>query len=200
MASLLGKSTEGLVFVISAPAGTGKTTLTGRLIQEFSPRLIVNVSYTTRKPRRGEISGEDYHFIGEEEFKAKIAAGEFLEYVKLYGDYYGTSRQWVREQQRQGKHVILVIDTQGALQLKNHFPAVFIFISPPSLESLRLRLMNRRTESSETIQQRLKWAEIELQAIPYYDYQVVNDDNDLEEAYQVLRSIVIAECHRLLRE
>jgi len=117
-----------------------------------------------------------------------------LEYVNLYGTYYGTSKKWISEQQQQGKHVVLVIDTQGALQLKDKISAVYIFIRPPSLDVLRNRLIQRRTESIEMIEKRLKWAESELKAAQKYDYQVVNDN--LETAYQVVRSIFIAECHR----
>lgn len=195
MSEILGERKEGLVFIVSAPAGTGKTTLVQRLVNEFSS-IIASISYTTRRPREGEVQGIHYHFISNEEFEAKIAAGEFLEYVQLYGTYYGTSYQWVKEQQQRGKHVVLVIDTQGALQLKhNHFPAIFIFVRPPSLDSLRVRLTQRQTEKDEMIEKRLEWASRELQLSQEYDYQIVNDN--LEIAYQVFRSIFIAECHRV---
>ena len=193
MTSLLGEIKEGLIFIVSAPAGTGKTTLIQRLGQEF-PSIIASISFTTRQPREGEVPGVHYHFIAESEFEAKIAAGEFLEYVRLYGTYYGTSKQWIKEQQQQGKHVVLVIDTQGALQLKGHIPAISIFIRPPSFAVLRQRLVQRQTESLEVIEKRLAWAQQELNVAQHYDYQLVNDD--LEIAYQVLRSIFIAECHR----
>ena len=192
-ARLLGEGGEGLLFVVSAPAGTGKTTFVQRLVNEFSS-LVASISYTTRQPREGEAPGVHYHFITVPEFEAKIAAADFLEYVKLYGTYYGTSLQWIREQQKKGKHVILVIDTQGALQLKDHFAIVFIFIRPPSLESLRVRLSQRQTETAEMIEKRLTWAKIELEAAQQYDYQIINDDLDV--AYEVFRSIFIAECHR----
>lgn len=195
MSSLIGPSSEGQLFVISAPAGTGKTTLVQRLLEEFPSSLLASVSYTTRQPRPGEIEGVHYHFISESEFKAKISAEDFLEYVKLYGYYYGTSKQWVANQQKRGKHIFLVIDTQGALQLKERVPGVYIFISPPSLEVLRKRLLNRGTETSEMVEKRLTWAHTEMERIPYYDYHIVNDD--LEIAYQVLKSVVIAESHRV---
>lgn len=192
--SLLGKINEGLIFIVSAPAGTGKTTLINKLTQEF-PSIIASISFTTRKPREREVSGVDYHFLSEAEFEAKIAAGDFLEYVKLYDSHYGTSRLWIKEQQQKGKHVVLVIDTQGALLLKEKIAATSIFIRPPSLEVLRERLVLRQTESLEVIEKRLEWAEKELDASVNYDYQLVNDD--LEIAYQVLRSIFIAESHRV---
>lgn len=194
MAALLGEGKEGLAFIISAPAGTGKTTLVGKLLKEF-PSVMQSISFTTRKPREGEIPGVHYHFITESEFNEKISAGDFLEYVKLYGTYYGTSKQWIIDQQKNGKHVILVIDTQGAIQLKDRFSAVMIFIRPPTLDTLRKRLVSRQTETPDMIDQRVEWAQIELDAAKQYDYQIINDD--LETAYQILRSIVIAECHRV---
>lgn len=194
MESLLGHETKKQIFVVSAPAGTGKTTLVNKLIEEF-PGIIASISYTTRQPRPGEIEGVHYNFISDAAFQAKIAASDFLEYVQLYGTYYGTSRQWIADQQNQGKHIVLVIDTQGALKLKGHLPATFVFIKPPSQEVLRTRLMKRQTESLEMVEKRLEWARQELEAAQQYDYQIINDD--LAIAYQILRSIVIAECHRV---
>lgn len=193
MQSLFGDLSQGLVFVVSAPAGTGKTTLVQKLVKEF-PEVIASVSYTTRPARNGEISGKDYHFITVEEFKQRVAASDFLEYAELYGIYYGTSRQWVAERQKEGKHVLLVIDTQGAMQLKGKFPATFIFIRPPSLNELERRLLQRGTEKQEMLEKRLEWAKVELDQADRYDYQIVNDHLDV--AYQILRSIVIAESHR----
>lgn len=195
MLPLISSHKKGLCFIVSAPAGTGKTTLVDMLVNEFPSLVIANISYTTRLPRAGEIDGKHYHFIEESAFKKKIEEADFLEYAQLYGFYYGSSRQWVLEQQAQGKHVILVIDTQGAIQLKGKFDATFIFISPPSLEVLKERLSNRKTETPELLEKRLKWALQEMQAIPYYDYQIINDH--LSTAYQVLKSIVIAESHRV---
>lgn len=193
MVSLLGERDKGLVFVVSAPAGAGKTTLVQKLIEEFSS-LVASISYTTRPPREGEVNAVHYHFVTNEVFEEKRAAGDFLEYVNLYGYGYGTSREWIQQKQREGKHVVLVIDTQGALQLKGKIPAVFIFIRPPSLEVLRDRLIQRQTESAEMIEKRMQWAEKELKMAQQYDYQLINDH--LEISYEVLRSIVIAECHR----
>lgn len=194
--SLLGGIDIGLLFIVSAPAGTGKTTLIRKLVHEF-PSIIASISFTTRAPREGEIDGKDYHFITEEEFKRKIVEDDFLEYVKLYDTYYGTSSQWVKEQQQKGKHVVLVIDTQGALQLKKWIPVTSIFVRPPSIEVLRQRLIQRQTESLEMVEKRLEWAGQELIAGKEYDYQLINDNLDI--AYQVLRSIFIAECHRARR-
>lgn len=191
---LLGNLKSGLVFILSAPAGTGKTTLVQKLEQEF-PCVVAGVSYTTRLPRQGEVSGVHYHFLTKADFLQRAAEGEFLEYVQLYGDYYGTSRLWVEEQLSKGKHVVLTIDTQGALQLKGKLKASYIFVTPPSFEELEKRLKSRKTEAQEVIEKRLAWAAQEMLAKTAYDYLVVNDD--LETAYQALRSIVIAEEHRL---
>lgn len=191
---LLGNCQKGLLIILSAPAGTGKTTLISMLKEEFPSVIAPSISYTSRVPRRNEIDGQHYHFISKEEFEKKISQGEFLEYVHLYGEYYGTSKQWVEKQLQTGKHVFLVIDTQGAKQLKGKVPAIFIFVKPPSLEELRKRLHKRQTETPEKIEQRLSWATKEIAASPFYDYLIVNER--LPVAYQVLRSILIAEEHR----
>lgn len=191
---LLGNLSNGLLFVLSAPAGTGKTTLVQMLTHEFSC-VIASISYTTRPPRPGEVNGIHYRFLTEEEFVARIEAGEFLEYVRLYDHYYGTSRIWVEEQQKKGKHIVLVIDTQGAMQLKGRVAMTSIFLLPPSTEELERRLKMRRTESGDDIEQRLNWAKEEMQLKKEYDYSIVNDD--LATAYQILRSILIAEERRI---
>lgn len=191
---LLGNLDKGRLFILSAPAGTGKTTLVQLLTRDFSC-VVASISYTTRKPRPGEVDGIHYYFISKEEFIKRINAGEFLEHVELYGDYYGTSSVWVEEQLAQKKHVILVIDTQGAKLLKNKVDATTIFVAPPSVEELERRLKLRKTESQEVIEKRLQWAKKELEAQSSYDYLIINDD--LSHAYQVLRSILIAEEHRI---
>jgi guanylate kinase len=181
--------------VISAPAGTGKTTLTQMLLDEFPHAIERALTCTTRSPRAGEVDGDHYLFIRTQAFEEKIAQHQLLEYVQLYGHYYGTLRSTIEEKQKKNKHIILVIDTQGALQIKGKIPAVFIFIQPPSLEVLQERLVKRQTETQQTLQERLTWADKEMQQAIHYDYCIVNDH--LKTAYQVLRSIVIAEDHRL---
>ncbi len=195
MQKVLSGLKEGIVFIVSAPAGTGKTTLVRMLCQEF-PCVVESISFTTRKPRPNEVQDKDYHFVDKAEFKKRIAADDFLEYATVFDEYYGTSREVIEKQRASGKHVVLVIDTQGALQLIDKMDAVFIFISPPSLEELHKRLSKRRSESSEAIEKRLSWAQKEMATADRYDYQIVNDH--LEIAYQVLRSIFIAEEHRSL--
>lgn len=192
---LLGNRKRGCTFIVSAPAGTGKTTLVNRLAQEF-PCVVQSVSYTTRIPRPGEVEGVHYNFISKAAFEKKIDEGEFLEFVCLYGYYYGTSRKWLERNLDAGKHVVLVIDIQGANYLRERVDAIAIFILPPAMEELKRRLEFRGTETNEKIEERLSLAEEELKAVELYDYAIINDD--LEIAYQVLRSIFIAEEHRVL--
>lgn len=184
---------KGLIFVISAPAGTGKTTLVRMLREEFH-NVVESISFTTRPPRPNEVPGRDYNYITLSEFKQKIKEKEFLEYAEVFHNFYGTSKKFVEGQLEKGKHVILVIDTQGALQLVEELEAVFVFISPPSLEELRARLYRRRSETEEVIETRLSWAEKEMALAANYDYHIVNDH--LKTAYDALRSILIAEEHR----
>lgn len=191
----LGNLSKGLCFVLSAPAGTGKTTLVRMLSKEFSC-IWESISCTTRLPREGEIEGKDYFFLSRQQFEEKIAEGDFLEYAEVFGYYYGTSMASVQKQMEMGNHVFLVIDTQGAMQLKKKdFPAVYVFLSPPSLEELKGRLYRRQTESIEVIEKRLSWAEAEMAMVGHYDYHIVNDHLNL--TYAILRSIVIAEEHRV---
>jgi guanylate kinase len=192
--NVLGERKKGLLFVVSAPAGTGKTTLVRMLLEEFDC-VVQSISFTTRHPRPMEVSGKDYHFISITEFEKKMEDGEFLEYAKVFGQYYGTSRKLLSDLQSQGKHVILVIDTQGALFIKKSLDAIFIFIHPPSIDVLRERLSRRKSETSEAIESRLSWAKKEMTLASEYDYEIVNDR--LDTAYDVLRSILIAEEHRI---
>jgi guanylate kinase len=158
------------------------------LTQEI-PNVVRSISCTTRAPRAGEQNGRDYHFLTRQEFEAKIAKGDFLEYAQVYGDYYGTSREFVEKQLEEGKLVVLVIDTQGAMKLKGKIPATYIFISPPSFEILKERLIRRKTETPQLIEERLKWAKHEMEMVKHYDYCIVNDD--LEVAYNTLKKIVL---------
>lgn len=197
MERVLGNLKKGLIFVISAPAGTGKTTLARMLIDEF-PCVKESISCTTRPPRKGEIEDVDYHFIEQEEFREKVKAGELLEHAEVFGNHYGTLRSSVEKNLSSGEHVILVIDTEGAQQLKKQKTgAVFIFIQPPSMGELRSRLFNRKTEKEEHIEERLKRAEHEIEMAGRYDYVITNDN--LHRAYEILRSIFIAEEHKTER-
>lgn len=190
---VLGELKKGLIFIVSAPAGTGKTTLVRKLQEEFSC-VVESISYTTRPPRPLEIPEKDYHFITTSEFEQKIQEGEFLEYAKVFSHYYGTSRKFLGIQRSLGNHIILVIDTQGAMYLKKSLDAIFIFIRPPNLDILKKRLLARKSENPEAIEERLSWAKKEMDQAKHYDYQIVNDQ--LDTAYDILRSILIAEEHR----
>jgi len=159
---------------------------------------VLSVSVTTRPPRPGEIDGVSYYFTDEARFKKMIDAGEFLEWAKVYNNYYGTPKKFVEEQLKQGKDVILEIDIQGARQVKKNCPnAVFIFILPPDIEELKKRIIKRGSENKESFDLRVKSAEEELKAMYDYDYAVVNDV--VEEAVKKLESIILAERCRVER-
>ncbi|WP_456398136.1 guanylate kinase [Desulfurobacterium sp.] len=182
---------KGLLIVISAPSGTGKTTLVNMLMKAF-PKMEFSVSCTTRRPRPGEVDGKNYYFISLEEFEKKIENDELLEWAEVYGNFYGTPKDKVIEALNKGKDILLDIDTQGALQVKKNYPdAVLIFILPPSLKELERRLRNRGTEDKETIEKRLLIARRELKLATKYDYMIINDQ--IEEAFEKLKSIVNAE-------
>ena len=144
---------KNIVFVVSAPAGTGKTTLVQMLLKGH-PQCVESISCTTRQPRPGEVP---------DEFQEKIGAGDFLEWAEVCGNKYGTSRSFVQREIERGHHVFLVIDTQGAMKIKDQIDGVFIFLSPPSHEELRRRLVERKTETPEVIEKRLAWAEKEIE-------------------------------------
>ena len=191
---LLGNKNKGLFFIVSAPAGTGKTTLVNMLTNEFDC-VVRSVSYTTRSPRGEEVDGIDYFFISKDEFERKIKKGDFLEYANVFGSYYGTSKEFVEKKIQENKHVVLVIDTQGAAKLREQGIGIHIFISPPDIETLKRRLINRNSDSKSDISTRLSFSEEEMKQAQFYDYEIVNDKLDV--AYQILKSILIAEEHRL---
>ena len=173
---------QGNIFVISAASGTGKTTLIARLLQHHSD-IRVSVSHTTRAPRRGEENGKHYHFVSVPEFERMIEEGQFVEYAKVYGNYYGTSTQSLESLTRQGVDVILEIDTQGAEQIRRQLPQAYsIFIAPPSLATLEQRLNQRAVDAPQVIAVRLAEARNEIEQARLFDYLVVNDDLAAAEA------------------
>jgi guanylate kinase len=178
------------VFIISAPSGSGKSTLTHRLVQEV-PNLRFSISYTTRAPRGRECDGKDYFFISTADFEARIARGEFLEYAKVFGNYYGTHASELERAQAENVDLILDIDVQGARQLKEGTPAaVSIFILPPSREVLEQRLRLRSQDSEPVIARRLSDAKEEIRNYKQYDYVLVN--REVEASVETLKSIVKA--------
>jgi len=180
----------GNVFVVSAPSGAGKSTLVQRLVRSV-PDLVFSISFTTRKPRPGEVDGIDYFYIDEERFDRMVREGGFVEWVQVYGHRYGTGRDWLNGVLATGKDVLLDIETTGALNLRKAIPdARMIFILPPSAASLEQRLRSRGKDSDDQIAIRLRHARHELELYPAYDYLVMNDD--LEIAYRQFEGIVFA--------
>lgn len=189
---------KGLLLVLSAPSGCGKTTIVNRVMKNL-PGLVFSVSHTTRKPRPGEIDGVHYHFVTAQDF-SQIRDGQppgFLEWAEVHGNRYGTSVEEVRRHQQAGYDVILDIDVQGAAQVREHARPVTIFIAPPSLSELERRLRGRGTEDAATLALRLDNARKELACVPAYEYLIINDR--LDEAVESLRSIIIAERSRQRR-
>lgn len=169
---------RGKLFVISAPSGTGKTTVVRKLLSE-NPWLIESISYTTRKPRIGEKDGSDYHFVDLKKFKKLVDEDFFAEYAEVHGEYYGTPLRPIIEIISDGKNVVLDVDVQGGMSLKSKFPeAITIFLLPPSEEELNKRLRGRGTESESQIEKRLENAHLEMRFKDQYDFCVVNDDLD----------------------
>jgi guanylate kinase len=182
---------EGVLFVISAPSGAGKTTLCKEIIDIF-PNLRHSVSYTTRTPRPGEVHGRDYFFVGQDEFSRMVAVGEFAEWAEVHGNLYGTSLSTLKQCRSQGIDLILDIDCQGAQQLKGRFDGgVYVFILPPSIAELRRRLDGRSSDSEEVIEVRINNAAAEIKEARWYDYIIVNDRFSV--AVEQLKSVLIAE-------
>jgi guanylate kinase len=187
---------EGILLVLSAPSGCGKTTILRQVMAEL-PGLSFSVSHTTRQSRPGEVNGRDYHFVSLDQFQSirdRQPSG-FLEWAEVHGNCYGTSRQEVDSRLAVGNDVILDIDVQGAKQVRCNAAPVTVFIAPPSLAELERRLRGRGTESEESLRRRLNNAEKEMQAADAYTYLIVNDR--LEQAVLELKSVIIAErCRR----
>lgn len=199
---VMGKQKEsvtpkGVLLVVSGPSGAGKGTIC-QMLREKLPDLGYSISVTTRQPRNGEVDGVNYFFKTVPQVKEMIERGELLEYAEVYGNYYGTPRQYVMEQLQSGRDVLLEIDIQGALQIKKRFPeGVFVFIVPPSLDELSARIYKRGTDSEDVIQRRMASAASELTYAAEYDYIIVNDI--AEKAAQKVLTIMEAERYRVAR-
>ena len=181
---------RGTLFIVTAPSGAGKTSLVKALI-EREQQLRVSVSHTTRAKRPGEEGGVNYHFVGEAAFMEMLRKGSFFESALVYGNHYGTSQLWVNEQLEAGLDVILEIDWQGAVQVRNLDPnACSIFILPPSLETLKIRLLNRAQDDTETIENRMSEAVAEISHVAEANFVVINEDFDtaLEDLCAIIRS------------
>lgn len=189
---------KGLCFVVSAPSGAGKTSLCSAVLEEMA-NLQFSISHTTRRARAGEVNGKDYFFVDESRFKEGIAAGEFIEWAKVHGNYYGTSKNQLASWMNQGIDVLLDIDTQGAVQLQAiSSECVYIYILPPSFDILKQRLENRGSNTPAEITKRLKTAGDEIRCYDRYQYLIVNDD--LKKAQADLQAIILAERTRLRPE
>ncbi len=185
---------KGKLFVVSAPSGSGKTTLCSMMMNKY-PELKYSISYTTRNPRNNEENGKDYFFISEKEFIDMINKGEFLEWAEVHGNYYGTSLKLINDMLSKGIDIILDIDPQGAMQLKEKLSnAIYIFITAPSFEELEIRLKKRGTDSIKDIEKRLFNARNELTFFKNYDYLIVNDESD--NAFKKFESVYLAEKHK----
>lgn len=183
-----GENIRGRLFVLSAPSGSGKSTLKDRILQLF-PDLVYSVSYTTRKPRPGEIDGRDYNFISEDCFKKMITQDSFLEWARVFGRYYGTGRNWVEERLALGSDVLLDVDVAGAASVRRLDPkAILIFMVPPSLSELRRRLSARRTESPEEVDRRLAEARAEIEQRFIFNYLLINDN--LDQALDQMTAVI----------
>ncbi len=184
---------QGLLFVLSAPSGTGKDSVI-KALKEQGMDFYVVPSVTTRPPRPGESEGNPYLFVSEEKFKQLVDAGELLEYANVHGNWYGQPRKLIRDNLRAGRDVLLKIDVQGAATIRRKVPqAIFIFLVPSSLEELTQRLATRQTETEEERLRRLADAREELTQQYWYDYVVVNRQGHLQEAVDQLRAIMLAE-------
>ncbi|MBI3541045.1 MAG: guanylate kinase [Deltaproteobacteria bacterium] len=178
-----------MFFAISAPSGTGKTTIVQRLLKEF-PQIDRSVSCTTRVPRAGEVDHVDYHFIDEAKFRQMVDHREFFEWEEVHGALYGTPKAPLLERRRKGQDTILDIDTRGAINLKRDYPdSCLVFLMPPSLEELEKRLRQRQTEAESALKRRLENARREMAEHGPFDFVVVNDD--IERAYQEVRGILL---------
>jgi len=188
---------KGLLIVISGPSGAGKGTVCKEYLKN-NPETVLSISMTTRQPRRGEVDGVNYFFTDVATFERMIDEGGFLEHAKVYGNYYGTPKSFVKENLLAGRDVILEIDIQGALQVKEKFDeGVFIFIVPPTMEELKRRIQRRGTETPEELLRRFKSAYEEINFITRYNYLVINDS--VKEAAKKIEAIVVAEKCRVDR-
>ncbi len=182
---------QGLLFVVSAPSGAGKTSLCKGIVKKV-PNLSYSVSFTTRAPRPGEVHGQDYFFVDAESFRERIDKNDFVEWAEVHGNLYGTSRELLMSQTDRGIDVLLDIDSQGAMTLKKkHNEGVYVYILPPSFDTLRQRLMDRKSDAPEEVAKRLQRAREEIWNYRQYYYLIVN--REYEDALRELEAVILAE-------
>lgn len=190
----MNPAAAGGLYILSAPSGAGKTSLTRALVQDV-PKIAISVSHTTRGPRPGEVEGTHYHFVTPAVFQDMVASGAFVEHAEVFGNSYGTARATLQDLRHQGRHVLLDIDWQGARRIKSLLPeAVSIYILPPPLASLRTRLRDRGQDPPPVIERRMQEALAEISHAGEFDHVIVNDD--FEDALADLRAIVAGGCAR----
>lgn len=193
----MGKAArQGLLIVLSAPSGTGKTTVMNEFFR-LDKNLVDSISWTTRKPRPGEKHGKDYFFVTRSKFLSAQKRGEFLEWAKVYHEYYGTPKSYVKNELAKGKDVVLVIDTRGAWKVKHFKPSVLIFLKPPSVAVLKKRLEGRNSESDEQLAARLKESQYEMKQANWYDYRIVN--HTVDQTVRAIEKILKIEREKLKR-
>jgi guanylate kinase len=198
---MIPSSLSGVLYVVSAPSGAGKTSLVKALLKT-DPAIRLSVSHTTRTPRPGETSGRDYHFVSREQFQIMLADGEFLEHAEVYGNFYGTAKSSITHDLNAGHDVLLEIDWQGAAQIKHHFPhSASIFILPPTFNALRTRLAGRGQDSDEVIERRLAAAAHDVAHADAFDYIIINDDFEhaSQDLLAITRSIRLETARQLVR-
>lgn len=189
---------KGLLLVVSGPSGAGKGTICKALLAR-NPQIQISVSATTRSPRAGEVDGINYHFISKDTFESRIAQDGFLEHARVYDNYYGTPKASVMTALEAGGDMLLEIDIQGAMQVRDRMPdGIYVFILPPSMSELKNRIIKRGSETEESLNKRFASAYQEIDFIKKYDYYIINDD--LENAVTTLESIIHAEKHRVVTD
>lgn len=189
---------KGVLLVVSGPSGAGKGTICKALL-ERNPNIKISVSATTRSPRAGEVEGVNYHFLTKEVFEERIAADGFLEHARVYDNYYGTPKDNVMATLVSGEDILLEIDIQGAMQVRDRMPdGIYVFILPPSMSELKNRIIKRGSETEESLNKRFNSAYQEIDFIKKYDYYIINDN--LENAVSTLESIIHAEKHRVVKD
>jgi guanylate kinase len=189
---------RGLLLVVSGPSGAGKGTICKALLEKH-PEINISVSATTREPRKGEVDGVNYHFLTKDDFVEKLSEDGFFEHAKVYDNYYGTPKKFVIDKLAAGKDVLLEIDIQGAMQVREKYPeGIYLFVLPPSMSELKNRIIKRGSETQESLEKRFSSAFKEIDFIKKYDYYIINDD--LERAVCTLENIIHAEKHRVVED